>query len=79
MENNTDLGRVRLRRYKIDTAINESLRIITGTLKSTPLPWLPANIAPVKVRRDVALLITDDTNTTLRNTQQSFLPITDSR
>lgn len=33
------------------------MRIITGTIKSTPLPWLPtlSNIAPPKLRRQEAL------------------------
>lgn len=41
----------------VDTQINACLRIVTGTLKSTPLPWLPvlANIAPSAIRREAAL------------------------
>lgn len=42
---------------KIDVQINRALRIISGTIKSTPLHWLPvmANIEPPKFRRQVAL------------------------
>lgn len=42
---------------KVDSQINASLRTVTGTLKSTPLPWLPvlANIAPPNIRREAAL------------------------
>jgi len=37
----------------IDNALNTTMRTITGTLKSTPLHWLPvmANIAPPDLRR----------------------------
>ena len=42
---------------KIDVQINRALRIISGTIKSTPLHWLPvmANIEPPKFRSQVAL------------------------
>ena len=42
---------------KVDTQINASLRIVTGTLKSTPLPWLPvlSNITPSHILRKAAL------------------------
>lgn len=41
---------------KPDVQLNQSLRIVTGSLKSTNLKWLPvlANITPPKIRRDVA-------------------------
>ena len=46
----------------VDNALNTTMRTITGTLKSTPLPWLPvmANIAPLDLRRPsgVGLLLT---------------------
>jgi len=37
----------------VDNALNTTMRTITGTLKSTPLLWLPvmANIAPPDLRR----------------------------
>ena len=39
----------------IDTKLNESMRIITGTLRLTPLAWLPvlANIASPALRRQI--------------------------
>lgn len=42
---------------KVDTQLNNTLRIVSGALRSTPLPWLPvlANIAPSKIRREAAL------------------------
>lgn len=42
---------------KIDVQINVALRIISGSVKSTPLAWLPvmSNIEPAKHRRLVAL------------------------
>lgn len=42
----------------IDTVLNECQRIITGTIQSTPLPWLPvlANIMPPNIRRNAALI-----------------------
>lgn len=45
---------------KIDTVLNDSLRIITGCIKPTPLYWLPAlsNIEPPTVRRHRALMRT---------------------
>ena len=41
--------------HKIDPELNNSCRIITGTLKSTPLPALYrlAGIAPPHIRRDI--------------------------
>lgn len=42
---------------KVDTQLHETMRIITGTIDSTPLEWLPvlANIAPPEIRRKAAL------------------------
>lgn len=42
----------------IDTKINETMRIISGCLKSTPLPWLPvlSHIAPSRIRREESLV-----------------------
>lgn len=42
---------------KIDTILNDSMRIVTGTIKSTPLHWLPvlSNIVPPHIRRQVAV------------------------
>lgn len=44
--------------YKVDVELNKAMRVITGTVKSTPLAWLPAlsNIAPPDIRRQNALL-----------------------
>lgn len=41
----------------VDTTLNHCLRTITGTIKSTPVPWLSvlANILPPHIRRDAAL------------------------
>lgn len=41
---------------KLDVQLNESMRIITGTLKSTPIPWLHtiSNIPPPELRRQEA-------------------------
>lgn len=38
---------------KIDTQLNNTMRLITGTLRSTPIHWLPvlSNIAPPNLRR----------------------------
>jgi len=43
---------------KLDTQLNQAMRIIEGTLKSTPLKWLPvlSNIAPPKIQRKQALI-----------------------
>ena len=40
----------------IDSQLNETMRIITGTLRPTPLPWLPvlSHIAPPHLRRQEA-------------------------
>lgn len=42
----------------IDTQLNTTMRIITGSLKSTPLDWLPvlSNIPPSDLRRKEATL-----------------------
>lgn len=42
--------------YKVDTKLNQTMRIISRTVKSTALPWLPTrfNIAPPSIRRDAA-------------------------
>ena len=42
---------------KVDTALHSCLRIVTGTIKSTPIPWLSvlANIQPPDIRRKIAL------------------------
>lgn len=39
--------------YKVDTKLNQTMRIISGTVKSTPVVWLPTlcNIAPPDLRR----------------------------
>lgn len=38
---------------KIDTQLNNTMRLITGTIRSTPINWLPvlSNIAPPNLRR----------------------------
>jgi hypothetical protein len=38
---------------KIDVILNETMRTISGTIRSTPVPWLPVlcNIAPPGLRR----------------------------
>ena len=43
---------------KIDVQLNESMRLITGTIQSTPLYWLPtlSNIAPAHLRRKKILM-----------------------
>jgi hypothetical protein len=40
----------------IDTQLNETMRIISGTLKPTPVPWLSvlSNITPPNIRREEA-------------------------
>ncbi len=40
----------------VDVQVNRSMRTITGTLRSTPLPWLPvlSNIPPPHLRRQQA-------------------------
>lgn len=44
-------------RYHVDTSLNQTIRLITGTPKTTPMPWLPvlSIIAQVKIRRLSAL------------------------
>lgn len=41
---------------KVDVHLNDTMRIISGTLKSTPVPWLHAltNLAPPDLRRQQA-------------------------
>lgn len=43
---------------KLDTQLNSAMRIIRGTLKTTPLKWLPvlSNKAFPKIRREQALI-----------------------
>lgn len=43
---------------KVDVELNKTMRIITGTVKSTPIEWLPAlsDILPPHVRRQNNLL-----------------------
>jgi hypothetical protein len=43
--------------HKLDVQLNNVMRLITGTVKSTELQWLPvlSNIAPPKLRREAAL------------------------
>jgi hypothetical protein len=42
---------------KVDTTINNCLRLISGAIKSTPVQWLPVltNIMPSDIRRNGAL------------------------
>lgn len=42
--------------HKVDTQLNQAMRIVSGSLKSTSVKWLPvlSNIVPLKIRRDVA-------------------------
>lgn len=42
---------------KIDIQLNETMRIVSGAIQSTPLEWLPvmSNIAPTHLRRKAAL------------------------
>ena len=41
---------------QVDVQLNSTTRLITGTLRSTPLPWLPvlSNIEPPALRRKAA-------------------------
>ena len=41
---------------QVDVQLNSTMRLISGTLRSTPLPWLPllSNIEPPSVRRKAA-------------------------
>jgi hypothetical protein len=43
--------------HKLDVQLNNVMRLINGTVKSTELEWLPvlSNIAPPKLRREAAL------------------------
>jgi hypothetical protein len=43
--------------HKLDVQLNNVMRLITGTVKSTELQWLPvlSNIAPPKLRREATL------------------------
>ena len=42
--------------HLVDSKLYSSMRIISGTIHSTPVPWLPvlSNIAPPDIRRDAA-------------------------
>jgi len=42
--------------YSVDVQLNSTMRLISGTLSSTPLPWLPvlSNIEPPALRRKAA-------------------------
>ena len=55
--------------YKIDVQLNRAMRIVSGTIKTTPLPWLPvlSNILPPDLRRKQALVNTIQKNTSLNN------------
>jgi len=41
---------------QVDEQLNSTMRLISGTLRSTPLPWLPvlSNIEPPTLRRKAA-------------------------
>jgi len=41
---------------RVDVQLNSAMRLISGTLRSTPLPWLPvlSNIEPPALQRKVA-------------------------
>jgi len=41
---------------RVDVQLNSTMRLISGTLRSTPLPWLPvlSNIEPRALRRKAA-------------------------
>jgi hypothetical protein len=43
--------------HKLDVQLNNLMRLITGTVKSTELQWLPvlSNIAPPKLQQEAAL------------------------
>ena len=43
---------------KVDVSLNETMRMISGTLRSTPREWLPLmnNIKPPYLRREAATL-----------------------
>ena len=55
--------------YKINVQLNRAMRIISGTIKSTPLPWLPVltNIPPPDLRRKMFLVRTIQTSMALNN------------
>jgi len=42
---------------QVDVQLNSTMRLISGTLRSTPLPWLPvlSNIEPPALRRKAAI------------------------
>jgi len=44
---------------KVDTHINSAMRLISGVVQSTLIPWLPvlSNIAPPEIRRNETLVI----------------------
>ena len=46
--------------YKFNVQLNRAMRIVSGTIKSTPLPWLPvlSNIVPPDLRRKQFLVRT---------------------
>jgi len=64
----------------VDVQLNSTLRLTSGTLKSTPLPWLPvlANIEPLALRRkatvDKFLTKTRNMGTTRRYHQPACTP-----
>jgi len=43
---------------KVDTLLNSAMRLISGVVQSTPIPWLPvlSNIAPPEIKRNKALV-----------------------
>ena len=65
----------------LDTVLNSTMQIISGTVRSTPRAWLPAlsNIAPADIRRKKALLrefnkATADSNQPLFNDLKELVP-----
>ena len=55
--------------YNINVQLNRAMRIISVTIKSTPLPWLPilSNIQPPDLRRKMALIRTVQASMTINN------------
>lgn len=43
---------------KVDSVLNQTMRIITGPIKSTPIKWLPVlyHIEPLKIHRKQILI-----------------------
>jgi len=43
---------------KVDTHLNSAMRLISGVVQSTPIPWLTvlSNIVPPEIRRNEALV-----------------------